>query len=210
MGTCGWPRVVHGGAISTVCDEALGRVAIRQFEGGTGVTASLEVAFHEVVRPGEWYVFVGMPVVEAEEEDEGGGGEIGKGAEGAEDQVGDDGVEEKKPQKRKVRVQGVLACLGEERPRYDDGDEFTAKEPTVGAGSATAAVLSAAKGAGGMINQSAGPSQVGALSSQTNHQQKSGEPVFAATMRDVHPHVTCKGLFVAPKGLQLGRVDAEF
>ena len=34
---CGWPGVVHGGAIATVMDESLGRAAIRRFPAKTGI-----------------------------------------------------------------------------------------------------------------------------------------------------------------------------
>ena len=61
-GTCGWPGVVHGGAISTVFDEALGRaaaIAVQRSNNGKRsavVTANLAVNFFEKCRPGEWYV----------------------------------------------------------------------------------------------------------------------------------------------------------
>lgn len=43
---CGHPNVIHGGVLATVLDEALGRLAIRQFgEGRQGVTAKLVVNY---------------------------------------------------------------------------------------------------------------------------------------------------------------------
>jgi len=54
-GTTGWPRLVHGGALSTVCDEVLGRVALRSAEKRTGVTATLQVAYLDASFPGRWY-----------------------------------------------------------------------------------------------------------------------------------------------------------
>lgn len=35
-GMAGWPGVVHGGALATVMDESLGRVALRLFPSKTG------------------------------------------------------------------------------------------------------------------------------------------------------------------------------
>lgn len=51
----GWPMVIHGGALSTVIDEHLGRVAIRSFPSRTGVTANLDINFRARVRSGEFY-----------------------------------------------------------------------------------------------------------------------------------------------------------
>jgi acyl-coenzyme A thioesterase PaaI-like protein len=52
----GWPNTTHGGALSTIMDESLGRVALRSFPAGTGVTANLDINFRKPVRPGRWYV----------------------------------------------------------------------------------------------------------------------------------------------------------
>ena len=71
-GCCGWPGVVHGGAIATVVDESLGRCAmwslgdaqkVEQGEEGPGrkhpmVTASLEMSYEDKCVPGQWYVVV--------------------------------------------------------------------------------------------------------------------------------------------------------
>lgn len=94
-GTCGWPDTVHGGAISTICDEALGRVAIRSFEGRTGVTANLEVSFKDKVQPGLWYVLVAVPLAPPDEE----------------------------TGKRKRVVDGALCCASELSPRLDEGPD---------------------------------------------------------------------------------------
>lgn len=48
---------MHGGALATICDEALGRVAIRSTEKQTGVTATLGVKYLDKCAPGQWYVF---------------------------------------------------------------------------------------------------------------------------------------------------------
>lgn len=53
----GWPNVVHGGAIATIADEALGRVAVRRTEEHTVVTASLEMKYTAKVEPGMWFVW---------------------------------------------------------------------------------------------------------------------------------------------------------
>ena len=52
---CGWPGIVHGGAIATVMDETLGRVAGRCAKKSI-VTASLKVDYLDKVEPGQWYV----------------------------------------------------------------------------------------------------------------------------------------------------------
>lgn len=41
----GWPGVTHGGVTATLMDEALGRRAIAQFPGKSGVTANLELNY---------------------------------------------------------------------------------------------------------------------------------------------------------------------
>lgn len=63
-GTCGWPGVVHGGAIATVLDEGLGRVALRSTVERAAVTANLEIEYKEKVLPGQWYVLYAQLVGE--------------------------------------------------------------------------------------------------------------------------------------------------
>ncbi|KAH8431595.1 PaaI family thioesterase [Aspergillus melleus] len=53
----GWPTVVHGGALGTVIDESLGRVAIRHLPARTGVTANLEINYRAPVYSGNFYSF---------------------------------------------------------------------------------------------------------------------------------------------------------
>ncbi|KAE8372244.1 HotDog domain-containing protein [Aspergillus bertholletiae] len=53
----GWPTVVHGGALATVIDENLGRVAIRSLPARTGVTANLEINYRAPVYSGNFYTF---------------------------------------------------------------------------------------------------------------------------------------------------------
>lgn len=50
------PNTVHGGAVSTVMDESLGRVALRSFPAKTGVTANLDINFRKNLTPGVLYV----------------------------------------------------------------------------------------------------------------------------------------------------------
>lgn len=45
----GWPTIVHGGALATVIDENMGRVAVRSFPQRTGVTANLEINYRAPV-----------------------------------------------------------------------------------------------------------------------------------------------------------------
>lgn len=52
----GWPGVVHGGCIATVLDECLGRAALAGFEGGSGVTAQLDIEYKKPVVSGEWWI----------------------------------------------------------------------------------------------------------------------------------------------------------
>ncbi|KAI9809264.1 MAG: hypothetical protein M1825_002555 [Sarcosagium campestre] len=52
----GWPGVIHGGAIATLLDESLGRVAIRALAAATGVTANLELDYRAPVHAGAFYV----------------------------------------------------------------------------------------------------------------------------------------------------------
>lgn len=51
----GWPTVVHGGALGTVIDENLGRVAIRHFPERTGVTANLNLNYRAPVFSDRFY-----------------------------------------------------------------------------------------------------------------------------------------------------------
>ncbi|KAL5341479.1 HotDog domain-containing protein [Aspergillus crustosus] len=44
-GTEGWPFIVHGGAIATVLDEHLARVAVQNLPERTAVTANLDVTY---------------------------------------------------------------------------------------------------------------------------------------------------------------------
>ncbi|KAL1890635.1 hypothetical protein Sste5346_008151 [Sporothrix stenoceras] len=59
----GWPRVVHGGAIATILDEALGRCAILSFPARTGVTARLELQYRSPVRTDDFYVVTCTPLI---------------------------------------------------------------------------------------------------------------------------------------------------
>lgn len=54
-GSEGWPDIVHGGMLSTVLDEALGRVAANTFPGSTAENKKLDIAFVQPVRPGTIY-----------------------------------------------------------------------------------------------------------------------------------------------------------
>jgi acyl-coenzyme A thioesterase PaaI-like protein len=51
----GWPSFVHGGAISVVLDESLGRVALRSFPGRAGVTANLNINYRAPVISSNFY-----------------------------------------------------------------------------------------------------------------------------------------------------------
>ena len=55
-GLTGWPGVTHGGAIATVLDESLGRVAIRANPAKTGVTANLQVSYRKPITANQLYV----------------------------------------------------------------------------------------------------------------------------------------------------------
>jgi acyl-coenzyme A thioesterase PaaI-like protein len=72
----GWPGVVHGGALATVLDESLGRVAVRALAGGTGVTARLEVRYAAPTLANQFYLVRAavVPEVELEESERGKGG----------------------------------------------------------------------------------------------------------------------------------------
>lgn len=93
---CGWPEVVHGGAVTTICDETLGRVAIRTSEAKTAITAHLEVKFEDKVVPGLWYLLV----------------------------AGIDGARESECTDRKKYVRGALVCVNEATPQKD-GESLT-------------------------------------------------------------------------------------
>lgn len=60
-GMAGWPGVTHGGVIATILDESLGRCAIHQFPGRTGVTANLELNYLKPSITNEFYVVRTMP-----------------------------------------------------------------------------------------------------------------------------------------------------
>ncbi|KAJ5325877.1 hypothetical protein MYU51_001087 [Penicillium brevicompactum] len=51
----GWPTMIHGGAIGTVIDENLGRIAIRHFPERTGVTANLNLNYRAPVTSDKFY-----------------------------------------------------------------------------------------------------------------------------------------------------------
>ncbi|KAF7587478.1 hypothetical protein BBP40_007199 [Aspergillus hancockii] len=53
----GWPTIVHGGALATVIDENLGRVAVRSLPERTAVTANLEIKYRAPVFSGNFYTF---------------------------------------------------------------------------------------------------------------------------------------------------------
>ncbi|OOF93466.1 hypothetical protein ASPCADRAFT_209422 [Aspergillus carbonarius ITEM 5010] len=53
----GWPTVVHGGALGTVIDEHLARLAIRHLPQRTGVTANLQLKYRAPVYSGNFYTF---------------------------------------------------------------------------------------------------------------------------------------------------------
>ncbi|PYH45388.1 PaaI family thioesterase [Aspergillus saccharolyticus JOP 1030-1] len=57
QGLEGWPTMVHGGALGTVIDEHLGRVAIRNLPQRTGVTANLELQYRAPVLSNKFYTF---------------------------------------------------------------------------------------------------------------------------------------------------------
>ncbi|KAK1701339.1 HotDog domain-containing protein [Colletotrichum godetiae] len=56
QGTSGWPSVVHGGMLSTIMDEAMGRLAALNFTANTAVTAKLAMDFKVPVTPGMLYI----------------------------------------------------------------------------------------------------------------------------------------------------------
>jgi acyl-coenzyme A thioesterase PaaI-like protein len=60
----GWPGVVHGGVTATLMDESLGRCAIKQFPGKSGVTANLELNYRKPIITNSFYVIRAMPLKE--------------------------------------------------------------------------------------------------------------------------------------------------
>lgn len=50
--------MIHGGAIATVIDENLGRIAIRHFPERTGVTANLNLDYRAPVKSDKFYTLV--------------------------------------------------------------------------------------------------------------------------------------------------------
>lgn len=60
----GWPMVVHGGALATILDEALGRCAIYLLEAGTAVTARLELSYKKVSLTNNYFVVTCSPELE--------------------------------------------------------------------------------------------------------------------------------------------------
>lgn len=57
-GLDGWIKTVHGGALATIIDENMGRVAVRTFPEGTGVTANLNLNYRTRAIPGFWYKII--------------------------------------------------------------------------------------------------------------------------------------------------------
>ncbi|CZT50902.1 related to thioesterase family protein [Rhynchosporium secalis] len=64
----GWPGVTHGGVLATVMDESLGRCAIRQLEGNSGVTANLELNYLKPAVTNGFYVVRATPLQEGRTE----------------------------------------------------------------------------------------------------------------------------------------------
>ena len=99
--TTSWPGVVHGGAVSTVADETLGRVAMLagvedERHGAIPLmTAHLRLNYAEVCRPGQWYVFL---------------------AELIEDPHAKEGIEVARQNRGKRWVKGSLFCCSEFGP----------------------------------------------------------------------------------------------
>ncbi|KAL4904691.1 hypothetical protein BDW74DRAFT_178780 [Aspergillus multicolor] len=52
----GWPLVIHGGALATVLDEHLARVAIQNLPARTAVTANLNINYKKPAISGKHYV----------------------------------------------------------------------------------------------------------------------------------------------------------
>lgn len=51
----GWPTIVHGGALATMVDENMGRVAVRTFPERTGVTANLNLNYRAPAYSGHFF-----------------------------------------------------------------------------------------------------------------------------------------------------------
>jgi acyl-coenzyme A thioesterase PaaI-like protein len=51
----GWPFTVHGGALATILDECMGRVAILNLPARTAVTANLNINYRNMARSGQAY-----------------------------------------------------------------------------------------------------------------------------------------------------------
>jgi len=64
----GWPGITHGGAIATVIDESLGRVAARSVPARTAVTANLELHYRAPTLANQFYVLKVGPVKEGSTE----------------------------------------------------------------------------------------------------------------------------------------------
>jgi acyl-coenzyme A thioesterase PaaI-like protein len=52
----GWPFNVHGGALATMLDECMGRVAILSLPARTAVTANLNINYRQMVKSGQPYL----------------------------------------------------------------------------------------------------------------------------------------------------------
>ncbi|KAL2830223.1 HotDog domain-containing protein [Aspergillus cavernicola] len=59
-GLDGWPTTVHGGALATVLDEHLARVAIQNLPERTAVTANLDVNYRKKALSGSFYTVHAM------------------------------------------------------------------------------------------------------------------------------------------------------
>ncbi|KAI9670895.1 MAG: hypothetical protein M1817_003780 [Caeruleum heppii] len=61
-GLTGWPGITHGGAIATVMDESLGRLAARTLPAKTAVTANLELKYLAPTVADQFYVLRAEPI----------------------------------------------------------------------------------------------------------------------------------------------------
>ncbi|KZF20895.1 hypothetical protein L228DRAFT_202294, partial [Xylona heveae TC161] len=61
-GLGGWPGVTHGGALATLLDESLGRVAAKSMPARTAVTANLELQYRAPTLVNRFYVIKAGPV----------------------------------------------------------------------------------------------------------------------------------------------------
>lgn len=100
----GFPGVVHGGVLATVLDESLGRCAMKVLDGGTGVTANLEIGYLKPVLTNGWGIIRCLPGEEGE------GINKERGMVGGLDRVVE-GVKAKAEGKRKVWIVGRLENL---------------------------------------------------------------------------------------------------